>query len=83
MSGFLILDRGEVAAALDRPELVLLDFWQVPCAPASKSGCGKASASAALLSRASDQIPREGREARRLAGLIRETTPGREVGGRA
>lgn len=31
MSAFLILD--QVAAALDQPGLVLLDFWQASCAP--------------------------------------------------
>lgn len=33
MSAFPILDRDQVAAALDRPGLVLLDFWQASCAP--------------------------------------------------
>lgn len=33
MSAFPILNRGRVAGALDRPGLVLLDFWQLSCAP--------------------------------------------------
>ncbi|MFF5990614.1 MULTISPECIES: thioredoxin family protein [Prauserella] len=33
MSSFPILAHGDIAAALNRPDLVLLDFWQASCAP--------------------------------------------------